>query len=124
MIVILSQDQGDSTAEIVMDWIQALGGRCARLNGEDLTSTEPFSFSFSKEESSLRFKRSEGDLDASTVEVVWLRRWHRLENLGITDGTADEQLAHRVELHLRKELGATFGGLGSALSARSLLSLT
>ncbi len=36
MILILSQTVHEPTTELVMDWLEALGARCLRLNGEDL----------------------------------------------------------------------------------------
>ncbi|MCG8461836.1 MAG: hypothetical protein MI919_36600, partial [Holophagales bacterium] len=114
-ILILSQERGEATTEVVMDWIHALGGRCSRLNGEDLSSPESYSIRFGRRGKELVFHRAEGDLKASDVGVVWFRRWHRYENLGIEEETSDPSLVHRVESHLRKELGVTFGGLCSFL---------
>jgi len=36
VILILSQSALEPTTEEVMDWIEALGGRCLRLNGDDI----------------------------------------------------------------------------------------
>jgi hypothetical protein len=41
MILILSQSAMEPTTEEVMDWLEALGAPCLRLNGDDIGAGWP-----------------------------------------------------------------------------------
>ncbi|HYH82147.1 MAG TPA: grasp-with-spasm system ATP-grasp peptide maturase [Longimicrobium sp.] len=115
MILVLSQDTAEPTTELVMDWIEALGGHCARLNGEDLNAGEGFTVRLDRGGCDLVLRVAGRDVTVDEVRAVWLRRWHRLENLGLAPLLDDPQLRNRVSHHLAGELAAAFQSLHTLL---------
>ena len=87
MILILSQAHLEASTEDVMDWIERLGGRCLRLNGEDLDGDAALTFTLDGTEVRLQIEPSSGTapelasggaasaLPLAEVRAVWFRRW-------------------------------------------------
>lgn len=112
MILILSQDMFETTTELVMDWIVALGGHCVRLNGEDLTTCRGFTLHYDGGEGlspALKLDSCAGAAD--DFRVVWLRRWQHREDLGVSSLFHDQILASKVGRHLVRELAVPLVGL-------------
>jgi ATP-GRASP peptide maturase of grasp-with-spasm system len=111
MILILSQDTSEVTTEDVCDWIAALGGTYARMNGEDLNGSEPFAMRYDSAGDRLRLRLGGRAVRLRDVRVVWMRRWHTHRNLAFVDGIDDVRLARRLHQHLTAELRAVTGSL-------------
>lgn len=105
MILVLSQEYFETTTDVVLDWIDHLGGNAARLNGEDLTGAEPFAVRLGPGGEALRLRLDGRDLSGASVGAVWRRRWHQMRGLAPLPGAIPElrQLAQR---HLAHELTA------------------
>ena len=71
MIWIVSQNTSEVSTEIVMDWVQHLGGTCRRLNGIDLLGSEAFAIEVS-DEVDVHFRDGNSQ---SKPPVAWFRRW-------------------------------------------------
>lgn len=133
MIVLLSRRSGDTTTDVVANWLERLGARFFRLNVEDLEYPSRFSYSPTS-----RFLRLHDDLagrelvvDLAAVRVVWYRRWtwfERYHRQHIDPFFTDEHLQQEVLTYLAQELGsvgqAVWSGMrharwiGDAASAR------
>jgi len=136
MILIFSQSAMEPTTEEVMDWLEALGARALRLNGEDLDGGA-MCFRVDGPEVTLH-------LDATTVAgaepaaktvalplaevgAVWFRRWlqeRRHEMVSLLDGPSaeDHQLHHGLRRHLTLESRKLGDFLFSRLADRPWLS--
>jgi len=106
MILILSQSSFEPTTEDVIDWIQALGGRWLRVNGDDLDGECDFSLEISMDNSVLHLHYQGTELQLAEVRAVWFRRWihdrnrrHQQCNLL----PLAPKLNYQVSLHLTKE---------------------
>lgn len=106
MILLVSQEYGESTTEHVMDWIDALGGTCVRINGEDLDRDAPYTMSFSNRGHQFHLTADGLSVCTEDIRSAWFRRSHRLESLKALR-VIDESTAHKdVERFMRRELGA------------------
>ncbi len=107
MILIFSQSSLESTTEEVMDWLEALGGRCVRLNGDDIEGRAALCFEVADGEVSLGFTAGGFELPLSEIGAVWFRRWlyeRRHERVDLLDPTADNHtLHHELRRHLSLE---------------------
>lgn len=110
MIIVLSQDKGETTTEAVLDWIEALGGDCIRINGEDFHRELRFSFSIKDGKDTLLLRHGEMPQNVP-AKAIWFRRWHSQEKFGIDLYTDDHQFSLDVESHLRKELSGVLQAL-------------
>lgn len=111
MILILSQSIFETSTEQVQDWISCLGSESVRLNGEDLTSGDLFSFELTSEGERVTVSLEDRTLDASSVDVVWFRRWHTLESLAYLEEIDQHRFGREVRDHLAGELASVTGGL-------------
>jgi len=122
MILILSQAHLEASTEEVMDWIERLGGRCLRLNGEDFDGDAALAWSVDGGEVRLRIGMGGGPpgaapepaagaatlaLPLAEVRAVWFRRWlgeRRHESAELFASPPDAQgLDHRLRRHLTLE---------------------
>lgn len=137
MILILSQTIHEPTTEFVMDWLECLGARCLRLNGEDFDGDCGISLRLSMAGTELTIDESDGDCDGGfdsagdsgpngreplpldEVEVVWYRRWQRHLRHAATE-MVDERhgIAQQARLDLSRHLNLENRKLGEVLFAR------
>ena len=108
MILILSQSSLEPTTEEVMDWVEALGGRCLRLNGDDIEGRSALRFEIVDGRLSLRFESEGIELPLQEIGAVWYRRWlyeRRHETVGLLadPGADDHTLHHQLRRHLTLE---------------------
>ena len=75
MILILSQSSMEPTTEEVMDWLEALGESCVRLNGEDLDGEAALRFRVEAGTADLAFEVDGVELPLAEAGAVWFRRW-------------------------------------------------
>ena len=115
MILLLSQEAPDPTTDDVIAWITALGGRCARLNGETLDGDAPFRLSIGGDTSGAVFHVDGGELSLDDVGVVWLRRWHQFARYGTPlAGDVPGPESH-VRGHLMREIMALTAGVSTLM---------
>src|SRR3954453_16065129 len=91
-----------------MDWVEALGGRCLRLNGDDIEGRSALRFEIVDGRLSLRFESEGIELPLQEMGAVWYRRWlyeRRHETAGLlADPQADDHtLHHQLRRHLTLE---------------------
>ncbi len=108
MILILSQSSLESTTEEVMDWLAALGGRCVRLNGDDIEGRAALRFQVADGETTLGFEAGGVELPLAEIGAVWFRRWlfeRRHEGVGLLarPGAENHTLHHQLRRHLSLE---------------------
>jgi ATP-GRASP peptide maturase of grasp-with-spasm system len=103
MILILSQSFAEPTTEEVVDWIQALGGRWMRVNGEDLDCESRISVELSaKDELCLRWHDS--DMPLAEIRAVWFRRWIHARRHEQCDLVAGLSVTPKLHYHLCSHL--------------------
>jgi len=138
MILILSQAHLEPSIEEVMDWIERLGGRCLRLNGEDFEGDASLAFTLDGDGSRLRIEiGGEGDaalaVPLAEVRAVWFRRWlsqqrheaAELLDLPPPEGSpldADPRLDYRLRSHLTRESRKLADFFFASLAGRPWLS--
>ena len=108
MILILSQSSLEPTTEEVMDWVEALGGRCVRLNGDDIEGRSELRCEIVDGRLSLRFESEGIELPLQEIGAVWFRRWlyerrHETVDLLAHPGADDHTLHHQLRRHLSLE---------------------
>jgi ATP-GRASP peptide maturase of grasp-with-spasm system len=108
LILILSQSSLEPTTEEVMDWLEALGGRCVRLNGDDLEGRSALRCEVADGRVSLRIESDGIELPLQEVGAVWFRRWiyeRRHETVDLLDRPAADNhtLHHQLRRHLTLE---------------------
>jgi ATP-GRASP peptide maturase of grasp-with-spasm system len=123
VILVLSQDSWDVTTEEVQDWIEALGGDCVRLNGEDLNGGGSFTLTCGCDGLALLLNLGGRIIDLQDIGAVWARRWHSHQNLSFLDQLGDPALAREMRSHLVGELRALTGTLDTLLERAAFLAL-
>jgi ATP-GRASP peptide maturase of grasp-with-spasm system len=108
VILILSQSSLEPTTEEVMDWVEALGGRCLRLNGDDVEGRSEVRIEIAGGRLALRFESSGVELPLQEAGAVWFRRWlyerrHETVDLLANPGADDHTLHHQLRRHLTLE---------------------
>lgn len=108
MILILSQSSLEPTTEEVMDWVEALGGRCVRLNGDDVEGRSEIRIEIADGRLALRFESAGSALPLAEAGAVWYRRWlyerrHETVDLLAHPGAEDHTLHHQLRRHLTLE---------------------
>lgn len=114
MILILSREAVETTTDEVMDWIEALGGDCMRLNGEDVAGGAPFALECGSGGSGAVVRLGGREVRSDEVGAVWYRRWHRLRDFP-APGVTEYALRRTVDHHLGRELRATTEALHDVL---------
>jgi len=107
MILVFSQDSWEVTTEEVADWIEALGGECLRVNGEDLNDGQPFALRYDASGTDLHLRLDGRTVDPSQVGAVWWRRGHLGRNLAFVDQVGEPDLAGEMRRHLTEEIRTT-----------------
>ncbi len=105
MILILSQSAMEPTTEEVMDWLEALGAGCVRLNGDDLDGRAAVRLRIDGEEVTLALTADGRELPLSEIRAVWFRRWmldRRHEMASLLDETPAD--SHKLHYDLRRHL--------------------
>ena len=115
MILVLSQTAQEGTTEEVVDWVRALGGDCVRLNGDDITSAQPYHLEVDGAGQRFRFSIDGREFSDRDVRAVWLRRWARSEMPTVKPVVGLETLAERMNAHLAAEAAATSRALFATL---------
>ncbi len=108
MILILSQSSLEPTTEEVMDWIEALGGRCVRLNGDDVEGRSEIRIEVTGGRLALRFESGGIELPLQEAGAVWFRRWlyerrHETVDLLADPAAGNHTLHHQLRRHLTLE---------------------
>jgi ATP-GRASP peptide maturase of grasp-with-spasm system len=106
LILIFSQSSLEPTTEEVMDWLEALGARCVRLNGDDIEGRAALRLRVEDGELSLGVEADGIELPLSEVGAVWFRRWlfeRRHETVDLLDRPAADN--HELHHQLRRHLG-------------------
>lgn len=119
MILILSQSPLEPTTEEVMDWLESLGARCMRLNGEDLDGRAPLALAVDGGEVEIRIAAEGLAMPLSEVRAVWFRRWLG-ERRHVDARLLDESLAgnYKLDYDLRRQLTLEWRKLSDFLFAR------
>lgn len=115
MILILSKEDLEYSTEEVIDWINALGGKCVRFNGEDLEGRDPFNIKITNKEKLFNFNFENKRIDSSDIKVVWYRRPHGLRKFSYLEELNTNNLGLSIINHLKKELFAASDSLYSIL---------
>lgn len=107
-ILILSQSAMEPTTEEVMDWLEALGARAVRLNGDDVDGQAAIRFTVEGERAELAVEADGATLPLAEVGAVWFRRWlldRRCETADLlAERTAgDATLHYELKRHLTGE---------------------
>src|SRR5687767_1831836 len=106
MILILSRDRNEMSTEEVIGWVDALGGKYTRLNGEDLESENSYAIEISERNCGFSFNGSDLNFSANDINVVWYRRWYKGQKLNSLE-ELDALLFHKMSGHLKNELTHT-----------------
>ena len=121
MILIFSTQDWERTTEDVMDWITSLGGRCFRINGEDLIGTEGYSISLDSESSEARFVIDGREISTAEIAAVWYRRGGRFNDYTVFAQVPDHDVAVQLDTHLRSEMQSTAQSLYALLANKPWL---
>jgi len=103
MILIMSTSRGEATSSAVMDWITYLGGRCRRLNGEDLDGGRPYAFHVSSEAASLSVTIDGERVSLDDVGAIFYRGRASSPALPSLAGLTDPRLRNSLTGHMRGE---------------------
>jgi ATP-GRASP peptide maturase of grasp-with-spasm system len=106
MILIFSQSSLEPSTEEVMDWLEALGARCVRINGDDIEGRAALSFRVEDGEAAIGIAADGIELSLAEVGAVWFRRWlfeRRHERSDVLDRPAADN--HELHHQLRRHLG-------------------
>jgi ATP-GRASP peptide maturase of grasp-with-spasm system len=108
VILILSQSSLETTTEEVMDWVEALGGRCVRLNGDDVEGRSEVRIEIAGGRLALQCESFGVELPLQEAGAVWFRRWlyerrHETVDLLANPGADDHTLHHQLRRHLTLE---------------------
>jgi len=109
MILILSQNDDDSTNEVI-DWLIHFGVRFLRINGSDFENKSRFTISLTKEQNSLAISAKEiQDIFVKyNFTSVWFRRWSNKDFFRLINPRLDRDqiVLHQIGSHLNREFGA------------------
>jgi ATP-GRASP peptide maturase of grasp-with-spasm system len=121
VILIFSTQDWERTTEDVMDWITSLGGRCIRINGEDLIGTEGYSISLDSGSSEARFVIDGREISTAEVAATWYRRGGRFNDYSVYAQVLDHDVAVQLDTHLRSEMQSTAQSLYALLANKPWL---
>jgi ATP-GRASP peptide maturase of grasp-with-spasm system len=121
VILILSQTVHEPTTEFVMDWLESLGARYLRLNGEDFDGDCGVSLRVSAAGTELMIDDGGGrePLPLERVRAVWYRRWQRHLRHGATEMVDPSRgIAQQLRIDLYRHLNMEARKLAEVLFAR------
>jgi ATP-GRASP peptide maturase of grasp-with-spasm system len=129
VILILSQTVHEPTTEFVMDWLERLGARCLRLNGEDFDGDCGVSLRLSGAGTELVIDDDDHDgddgdgggtpLPLEQVQAVWYRRWQRHLRHGAAEMVDRRHgIAQQLRIDLYRHLNMEARKLAEVLFAR------
>ncbi|MEA2604802.1 MAG: hypothetical protein QOF89_5794 [Acidobacteriota bacterium] len=107
MILILSQSSMEPTTEEVMDWLEALGEPCLRLNGEDVDGPTALRIRLDGEDVVLELEADGVELPLAEIGAVWYRRWlpeRRSEMLPSLLDPLEQEADSKLDYDLRRHL--------------------
>ena len=105
MILILSTAMVDSTTELVIDWIERLGGEWVRLNGQDLRGGR-LRLDIDGDGADFVIDLDGAELRPADVGAVWFRRWLTPREWTADDFEPDPAFASAARDHVRGEIRA------------------
>lgn len=111
MILILSKEVAEITTETVMDWIEYLGGKCFRLNGEDLVGDARIMYHLSDTNDGLTITCNNNEVQTDDINIIWYRRSVNDISNYITT-IEDNRLATAINRHLAREYFTFYEVLG------------
>lgn len=121
VILIFSTQDWERTTEDVMDWIACLGGRCFRINGEDLIGTEGYTISLDSRASEAKFVIDGTEISTSEVTAAWYRRGGRFNDYSVFNEVPDHDVAVQLDTHLHSEMQQTAQSLYALLEHKPWL---
>jgi ATP-GRASP peptide maturase of grasp-with-spasm system len=121
VILIFSTQDWERTTEDVMDWITSLGGRCFRINGEDLIGTNGYSIALDAGSSEARFVIDGREISTAEVAAAWYRRGGRFNDYSVFAQVPDHDVANQLDSHLRSEMQSTAQSLYALLANKPWL---
>jgi len=121
VILIFSTQDWERTTEDVMDWIRSLGGRCFRINGEDLIGAEDYCIRLATESSEARFVIDGMEISTTEVAAAWYRRGGRFSDYSVYAEVPDHDVAVQLDSHLRAEMHSTANALFALLAHKPWL---
>src|SRR5690606_4452210 len=77
MILLISQNEGEISTDLVYDWIRHSGKKVRRVNGDDLLQESTLKIIPTGESILL------GDLHFDDISIIWYRRWVQKGNINI-----------------------------------------
>ncbi|HEX4961026.1 MAG TPA: grasp-with-spasm system ATP-grasp peptide maturase [Thermoanaerobaculia bacterium] len=106
-ILILSQGSGETTTDIVMEYLFRMGLSPLRLNGSDLDSQGNFSIVLKTGEAEIDIE--EFKVNLHQIQVVWFRRWSERQpfqgiNMLSENSPESHDVSQRAAEHLSSEL--------------------
>lgn len=104
MILVLSQSSMEPTTEEVMDWLEALGEPCLRLNGEDLDGPTAVRLRVEDGDVVLELEDGGGELPLGEVGAVWYRRWLHERRNEMLPSLIEEAVDGKLDYDLRRHL--------------------
>lgn len=121
VILVFSTQDWERSTEDVMDWIRSLGGRCFRINGEDLIGTDNYAISLSSGLSEARFIIDGNEISTAEVTAAWYRRGGRFNDYTVYEKVPDHDVAVQLDSHIRSEMQSTAQALYALLANRPWL---
>jgi hypothetical protein len=103
MILIMSTARGEVTSSVVMDWIRHLGGRCERLNGEDLGNGSPYALHVANERASFSIELDGREVPLDDVGAVFYRGRASTPTSPPLPSIADPRLRASIAAHMHGE---------------------
>jgi len=117
MILIFSTEDWERSTEDVMDWIRALGGDCARYNGEDLIGEREYSLELSEQGGEVRLDLGGAEITTEDVHVVWYRRGGRFSSFTVHSQVGGHhETSTQLDRHMRSEMASTARSLYALLA--------
>jgi ATP-GRASP peptide maturase of grasp-with-spasm system len=125
MILVLSQSSFESTTDLVLDYLRAMGAPALRINGSDFDAGGDFSLRL--DGGAVEIDAAPLRLDLAAVRAVWYRRWMEgqpfQEGNLLRDGGNDSYVVTRLAAdHMVAELRRVSQILFSQLSHAAWLS--
>lgn len=102
MVLILSKEQGESTTEDIMDWLNYFGCDFLRLNGNNLVD-KPFKIVLDNSANTCILNNYDETVSQDKVTVVWNRRWRESNFLDAVERDVNIDFSFSMKTHLSSE---------------------